>query len=92
METAVFRQTKSIRLDNTDWSALAELAKASNRSLNNYLETLVKNAISVARDVPKSQSIDEFEQEVLQSLAEVESGKVAFRGTLAELRQRYEGV
>lgn len=92
METAVFRQAKSIRLDNTDWEALEELAKASNRSLNNYLETLVKNVISVARDVPKSQSIEEFEREVLQSLAEVESGKVAFSGTLAELRKRYEGV
>lgn len=49
MATEVLKQTKSIRLDSSDWIALAEIAKAHNRSVNNYIETIVKTAIAVGR-------------------------------------------
>lgn len=47
---------------------------------------------SQADSIRSVQGIEEFEREVLQSLEEVQAGKVAFRGDLDELRQRYEGV
>lgn len=46
MKTEESRQAKSIRLEKADWQALARLAKAHNRSVNNALETLVKIAIA----------------------------------------------
>lgn len=45
-KTEELRQARSVRLDKADWLALAELAKAHNRSVNNYLESLVKTAIA----------------------------------------------
>lgn len=94
METVV-RQTKSIRLETSDWLALSELAKAHNRSVNNFLETLVKAAIARSRESSPSSlahSKKEYEGEVLQALSDVNSGKVAFIGTVDELRKRYEGI
>lgn len=92
MKTATLRQTKSIRLENSDWLALAQLAKAHNRSVNNFLETLVKAAIASSQTPPLTQNKEEFEQEVLRAMAEIDAGKVAFKGSLEELRKRYEGV
>lgn len=45
MDTATLRQPTSFRLNSKLLALLKERAKASNRSLNNYVESVLLNAV-----------------------------------------------
>lgn len=45
METATLRQSASFRLNSKLLAILKERAKASNRSLNNYVESVLLDAV-----------------------------------------------
>ena len=46
MDSATLRQPTSFRLNSKLLAILKERAKASNRSLNNYVESILLNAVS----------------------------------------------
>lgn len=92
MATATIKQAKTISLDITDWEALESIAKAHKKSVNKYLEMLIKGAIAEEQELPIVQSQEEFERDLDRALAEIAQGEYAFRGTFEELKERYDAI
>lgn len=95
MEMEVLKQARSIRLERSDWSALAEIAKAQNRSVNNYLETLVKRAISVSRQTSPDNtqmSKEAFFAKLDKALQNIESGNFVEVRTREELHDLLDSL
>ncbi len=90
MATVAIKQEKTISLDMTDWKALEVIAKAHKKSVNKYLEMLIKGAIAEEQELPIVQTQEEFERKILQIIKDMEEGKHVFEGTVSELRHRYE--
>lgn len=59
METATLRQSASFRLNSKLLAILKERAKASNRSLNNYVESVLLDAVYFEPNETTIASIEE---------------------------------
>ncbi|MDY5859156.1 MAG: hypothetical protein SPK09_08070 [Porphyromonas sp.] len=66
MATATIKQERTISLDITDWEALESIAKTHKKSVNKYLEMLIKGAIAEEQELPIVQSQEEFERKTLR--------------------------
>ena len=74
MNTVTLRQPTSFRLNSKLLAILKERAKASNRSLNNYVESVLLNAVSLE---PNDALIckKEFYEHVEKAISDIRSGK-----------------
>lgn len=59
METATLRQPASFRLNSKLLAILKERAKASNRSLNNYVESVLLDAVYFEPNETNAAAIEE---------------------------------
>ena len=59
METATLRQPASFRLNSKLLAILKERAKASNRSLNNYEESVLVDAVYFEPNATTAEAIEE---------------------------------
>lgn len=74
MNSVTLRQPTSFRLNSKLLAILKERAKASNRSLNNYVESILFNAVSFEpNDALVSKK--EFYEHVEKAISDIRNGK-----------------
>lgn len=87
MATTIGRVPASFRFQSSLLEELKERAKASNRSLNNYVESLLTDILHPAQDVEDSVITPKLQEKIDKAMEEYRNGETRHFENATEMNQ-----